>query len=158
MSEVQHKMDQEVVEQEAAEKEPQQWKEVVVDIWRKHLPHFRGDVYVGDGDYMFDAATGEYGFQHDSGSEGEDDLMGEDKDEEKESDGEFSVVPGDEQPASAMPSHTSARDNECECIHVDHTAVHNKFVDYVSIYFEIVALRKLFLFLHLHSVQTNAGS
>lgn len=124
MSEVQHKMDQEAVEQEVAEKEPQQWKEVVEDIWREHLPHFRYmDVLVGDGDFMFDAATGQYGFQHDIGSEGEDDLIGEDEEEEKEEDSEFSVVPEDD---STMPSHTSAKHDECECsLLIDHPATHN---------------------------------
>ena len=123
MSEVQHKMDQEEVEQEAAEKEPQQWKEVVEDIWREHLPHFRDGVYVGDGDFMFDAAKEQYGFQYESGSEGEDDLMGEDEEDGKEGDSEFSVVPEDD---SAMPLHTSAKDDECKCsLIIDHTAIHN---------------------------------
>ena len=115
MSEVQHKMDQEAVEQEAAEKESQQWKEVVEDIWREHLPHFRADFYNGDRVFMFDATTEQYGFQYDSGSEGEDNLMGEDEEEVNEGDSEFSVITEDDQPASTMPSHTSAKDDQCEC-------------------------------------------
>ena len=117
---MQHKMDQEAVEEEAAEREPQQWKEVVEDIWREHLPHFRYNMGVGDGYFMFDAATGQYGFQNDIGSEGEDDLMGEDEEEVKEGDSEFSVVPEDD---STMPSHTS---DECECsLLIDHATTHN---------------------------------
>lgn len=116
MSEVQHRMDQEAEEREAAEREPQQWKEVVENIWKEHLPHFRGDVYTGDGCFLFDAATGHYGFQFESGSEGEDDLMGGDE-EEKENDDEFLVVPEDEQARSVLPSLASAKDDECEQIH-----------------------------------------
>lgn len=153
MSEVQHKMEQEAVEQEAAEKEPQQWKEVVEDIWREHLPHFRDDLYVGDGDFIFDAATGQYGFQYENESEGEDDLMGEDEEEVTEGDDEFSMVPEDDQTASAMPSHTSAKDDEresslliCElyvCVHA-------------HLCFAEVLILNCFIS-PMHSIQTNAG-
>ena len=115
MSVVQHKMDQEAEEKEAAEREPQQWKEVVEDIWREHLPHFRGAVYTGEGDFLFDAATGQYGFQYEGESEGEDDLMGGGDEEEAKEDEEFVVVPEEEQPHSVLPS--LAKDDECEPFH-----------------------------------------
>ena len=112
MSIVQHKMDQEE-EEEAAGREPQQWKEVVEDIWREHLPHFRGAVYTGEGDFLFDASTGQYGFQYDEcASDGEDDLLGGGVEEEVREDEEFAVVPEEEQPHSVLPS--LARDDECE--------------------------------------------
>lgn len=113
MSEVRQKMDQEAVEKKAAEKDKQQWNEVVEDIWRKHLPHFRAAVNVGYGDFIFDAATGRYGFQYESSSEGEDDLMGKDEEEVNGDNGECSV-PENDQPSSTMPSHTSSKD-KCEC-------------------------------------------
>ena len=114
MSVVQQKMDQEAEEKEAAEGEPQQWKEVVEDIWKEYLPHFRGAVYTGEGDFLFDAATGQYGFQYERESEGEDDLMGGGDEEEAKEDDEFSVVPEED---SVLPS--LARDDEREpfCLH-----------------------------------------
>ena len=105
MSEVQQRLDQEAREKEAAEREPKRWKETVEEIWQEWLPNFRGEVYTGDGDFLFDAAEGRYLFQDDVASEGEDDLMaGEDEEEEKEreeereqegreEDDEFSVIP-----------------------------------------------------------------
>lgn len=112
MSEVRQKMDQEAVEKKAAEKDEQQWNEVVEeDIWRKQLPHFRVAVNVGYGDFIFDAATGRYGFEYES--EGEDDLMEKDEEEVNGDDGECSVPKNDQQ-LSAMPSQTSSKD-ECEC-------------------------------------------
>ena len=86
MSEVQQRVVQE--REKEAERGPQQWREVVEDIWQPdHLPHFRGAVYTGDGDFLFDAAQGRYLFQNEVPSEGEDDLMA-GGDEEEEEDGE----------------------------------------------------------------------
>ena len=105
MSKVQERLLQEAREKEAAEREPQQWKEVVEDIWDPdHLPHFRGAVYTGDGDFLFDADKGCYLFQNYSESEGEDDLMGDGDEEElneqnkeveedREDDDEFVEIP-----------------------------------------------------------------
>lgn len=112
MSEVRQMMDQEAVGKRAAEKDEQHWNEVVVeDIWRKELPQFRAAMNVGYGEFIFDAATGRYGFQYDS--EGEDDLMGKDEEEVNGDDGECSV-PENDHPLSVMPSQTSSKD-ECEC-------------------------------------------
>ena len=112
VSDVQHRLDQEAEEKEAAEREPQQqWKEVVEDIWKEYLPHFRGAMYTGEGDFLFDAATGHYGFQeYDSDGEGEDDLM--EEEEQRGEDDEFAEVPEDEE----QPSLASARDDECEYV------------------------------------------
>ena len=87
MSKVQQRLDEEAREKEAAEREPKHWREVVEDIWEEYLPHFRGAVYTGDGDFLFDAAEGRYLFQRGNLSEGEDDLM-EGGDEEEEEEGE----------------------------------------------------------------------
>ena len=112
MSEVQHRLDQEAEEKEAAEREPTQWKEVVDDIWKEYLPHFRGAVYTGESDFLFDAATGHYGFQqYDSGSDEEDDLMGGADEGGEEEEDEFVVVPEDYE-QSMLPS--LARDDECK--------------------------------------------
>ena len=123
MSEVQHMIDQEQKAKEAADREPQQWREVVEDIWRDHLPHFRGLVCSGDDTFVFDAGTGYYGFQYKRDSEGEDDLMegGEEEEEEEErgrdADDEFSVVQEEEHPRSVLPSLTSTKDDECKLTH-----------------------------------------
>lgn len=88
MSEVQQKLDQEAKEKAAEEREPRHWKEVVDDIWAEHLPHFRGEVYTGDGAFLFDAAEGRYLFQDEENmsEEGEDDLLrGVEEEEKKES-------------------------------------------------------------------------
>ena len=111
---VQHKVDQEAEEKEAAEGEPQQWKEVVEDIWSERLPHFRGELYLGEGDFLFDPDTGHYGFQYEYESDGEDDLMGGEEEGEREDDGEFVEVPEEEQGASVMPSFVSTREDERE--------------------------------------------
>ena len=111
MNVVQHKMDQEV-EEKAAERKPQQWKEVVEDIWNEHLPHFRGALCTGEGHFLFDAVTGRYGFQYECESEGEDDLMGGEDEEEDKEDEECLVVPEEEQIHSVLPS--LAKDDECE--------------------------------------------
>ena len=119
MSEVQRKLELETEEKEAAAEEPQQWKEVVDDIWKEHLPHFRG-VLEGDGTFLFDASTFMYGFQYGSMGEGEDDLMGEGMDEEEaEEDKEFVEVPEEEE--EVVPSLASRKDDECEpTIHTCH--------------------------------------
>ena len=65
---------------------------MVEDIWKEYLPHFRGVVYTGEGDFLFDAAMGQYGFQYKCESEGEDDLMGGgDEEEVKEDDKSFHI-------------------------------------------------------------------
>ena len=104
MSVVQHKLHQEAEEKEAAEGEPQQWKEVVGDIWKEYLPNFRGAVYTGEGDFLYDTATNKYGFQNECQSEGEDGLMEGGDEEEEKDDGEFSVVPEEEQAHSVLLS------------------------------------------------------
>ena len=105
MSEVQQRLDQEAKEKEAAEREPNHWKEVVEDIWEEFLPHFRGAMYTGDGLFLYDAAEGYYLYQKEEGSEEEDDLMeggdeeeeeGQEREkeqEEREEDDEFGVIP-----------------------------------------------------------------
>ena len=55
--------------QEENEEDQQKWGEVVDDIWSKHLPHFRGAEYTGDGQFLYDTADLNY---YDSESEGED--------------------------------------------------------------------------------------
>ena len=81
MSEVQQRLDQGTTK-EATKSEPERWNEVVEEIWEKWLPHFRGAVFTGDGDFLFDVATGRYLFQNYYQSEGEDDLIASDKEEE----------------------------------------------------------------------------
>jgi hypothetical protein len=67
---VHHKIEE---EEKATEREPQQWKEVVEDIWEHYLPQF---TYTGEGYFLYDAAAGRYLFQSESGSEEDYDLMG----------------------------------------------------------------------------------
>ena len=79
MREVQQRLDEETREKEAAEREPNIWNEVVVDIWEKWLPHIS---YTGDSEFLYDAAEGRYLFQEDYESEGEGDLMASGDEEE----------------------------------------------------------------------------
>ena len=98
MNEVQQKLNQEAREKAAEEREPKHWKELVDDIWEELLPHFRGEVYTGDGAFLFDAAEGRYLFQDEENmsEEGEDDLLrgveDMEEEEEKEDDDEFAEV------------------------------------------------------------------
>ena len=107
------------MEEEVAQ-EPEQWKEFVEDLWTEHLPHFRANIYMGEGDFIFDPKTGCYGFEE--GLESDSDLMddliavqntgrGEEEDEE------FAVVP-EEQTSSEMPQPESSNEgdkDECQC-------------------------------------------
>ena len=45
------------------------WLEFESDLWTKHLPHLREEIY-GDGQFVFDPSTERYGFQEDE-EEGE---------------------------------------------------------------------------------------
>ena len=40
------------------------WLEFESDLWTKHLPHLREEIY-GDGQFVFDPSTERYGFQED---------------------------------------------------------------------------------------------
>ena len=84
MGDVRQRLDQEEREKEAAQREPNLWKEVVEDIWEECLPHFRGAVYTGDGLLLYDAGEGYYLFQKEDGNEEDDDLMGGREEEEEE--------------------------------------------------------------------------
>ena len=115
MAEVQHRMEQEDEEQ-AGEEQQAQWREVVEDIWTQHLPHFRGDVYMGEGDFVYDAATGHYGFQYESGSEA-DDLMeggGESGEEEEEGKEDDEFVEVSEEEEQSQPPESVQTEDECK--------------------------------------------
>ena len=45
------------------------WLEFIADLWQKHLPHLREELY-GDGLFVYNANTGCYGFQEEEEEEG----------------------------------------------------------------------------------------
>ena len=47
------------------------WQEFVVDLWQRHLPHLREELY-GEGVYVF---IGRYGFQEEHGEEVSSEVM-----------------------------------------------------------------------------------
>ena len=51
-----------------------QWSEFVDDLWDVRLPHLREETY-GDGGFVYDPATGLYGFQEGSEDGSEEELM-----------------------------------------------------------------------------------
>lgn len=44
------------------------WSEFMVDLWKKHLPHLREELY-GEGLFVYNANTGCYGFQEEKQEE-----------------------------------------------------------------------------------------
>ena len=48
------------------------WSEFISDLWEKHLPHLREELY-GEGLFVFNPDTGRYGFQEEKEEEGEED-------------------------------------------------------------------------------------
>jgi hypothetical protein len=49
------------------------WSDCVDDLWEKHLPHLREEIIAGEGLFVFNLATGYYGFQE---GDYEDDAAG----------------------------------------------------------------------------------
>ena len=103
--------------------EPEQWKEFVEDLWTEHLPHFRANIYMGEGDFIFDPTTGHYGFQEGSESDSElmDDLIAEQKTGRgEEEDEEFAEVPEEQTNSySETPQPQSPNEgdkDECEML------------------------------------------
>lgn len=47
---------------EQGQKPVMMWSDYVSDLWEKHLPHLR-ETIVGGGAFVYDPATGRYGFQ-----------------------------------------------------------------------------------------------
>lgn len=50
------------------------WSEFIADLWKKHLPHLREEIY-GEGLFVYNPNTGRYGFQEEE--EEEEDSAGE---------------------------------------------------------------------------------
>ena len=65
------------------------WSEFISDLWEKHLPHLREELY-GEGLFVFNPNTGCYGFQEEEEEEGEEfedcvltsSLLGDDADKD----------------------------------------------------------------------------
>jgi len=69
------------------------WAEFVSDLWTTRLPHLREETF-GDGGFIYDPATGRYGFEDES-EYGSDDWLT-DSESEGDDDGGFTVDLNDE--------------------------------------------------------------
>ena len=104
--------------EEEATQEPEQWKEFVEDLWTEHLPHFRANLDMGEGDFIFDPMTGHYGFQEgfDSDSELMDDLIAEQKaGRGEEEDEELTEVPKEQTSSEMLWAESSNEGDKDEC-------------------------------------------
>ena len=105
-------------EEGEGEEEPEQWREFVLDLWEARLPHLREEGYgYGDGGgFMFNPATGRYGFQEGSDYESEGELMEElmQEDDHAPSEGEGSLVEEQELPESSSEEEESGEEEKEE--------------------------------------------
>ena len=76
-SRLQLKVEQELEEGTEGQRSVDLWLEFVGDLWEKHLPHLREELYGVGGIFVYNANTGCYGFQEEEEEEegGSGDLM-----------------------------------------------------------------------------------